>query len=226
MKLMGMAKIAALTAAALFTIGAAPNWNFTVGQTEGGGHRLGNPEARVKLIEFVSYTCPHCAAFQREADAPMRLAYVARGLVSVEVRHLVRDPVDLAAAVLANCGPKEKFFLNHAAILRGQDKWLAKAQQAGDATRQRWISGPFPARMRAIADDVGFYELMATRGYARLAVDKCLSDENAARRLAQQSEAGAAQYEVKSTPSFVIDGILLSGTHDWGTLQPQIAARL
>src|SRR5690242_131267 len=92
-----------LTAVALLTIGAgkpAPtgphgNWLATISVTPAGSHLLGNPAAPVKLIEYISYTCPHCAHFQREADAPMRITYLQPGKVQVEVRHLVRDPIDM-----------------------------------------------------------------------------------------------------------------------------------
>lgn len=220
------ARFALLAAALAACVGAAPNWNTTVSLTEGGGHRLGNPAAKVQLMEFVSYTCPHCAQFEKEADGPMRLAYVAPGRLSIEVRNVIRNPIDLTATVLANCGPKEKFFLNHAAILRSQDKWLKKLQDAGEAQQQRWRTGTHGAKLRAVATDAGFYQIMAQRGYDRLQVDRCLSDEAKARQLAAKSKAGAEQYGVEGTPSFALDGTLLAGTHRWADLQPQIAARL
>lgn len=219
------ARLAFLAAALAACVGAAPNWNTTVSLTEGGGHRLGNPSAKVQLMEFVSYTCPHCAHFEKEADGVMRLAYVAPGKLSIEVRHVIRNPIDLTATVLANCGPKDKFFLNHAAILRSQDKWLKKLQDAGEAQRVRWRTGTHGAKLRALATDAGFYQIMAQRGYDRLQVDRCLSDEAKARQLATESKVGAEQYGVEVTPSFALDGALLAGTHKWADLQPQIVAR-
>lgn len=219
------ARLAFLAAAVTACVSAAPNWNTTVSLTEGGGHRLGNPAAKVQLMEFVSYTCPHCAHFEKEASGAMRLAYVAPGKLSIEVRHVIRDPIDLTATVLANCGPKEKFFLNHTAILRSQDKWLKKLQFAGESQRIRWRTGTHGAKLRALASDAGFYEIMAQRGYDRQQVNRCLSDEAKARQLAAESKAGAEQFGVEGTPSFALDGVLLAGTHSWADLQPQIAAR-
>src|SRR5690606_21768616 len=108
MRFRTIARAAVLAGAALLGMGASGNWVGTVAETDG-GHRIGNPEAKVKVAEFVSYTCPHCAAFAREGEPPLQLAYVAPGSVSLEVRHLIRDPVDLAAAMLTNCGPASKF---------------------------------------------------------------------------------------------------------------------
>ena len=46
---------------------AAPNgdWTQTVAATER-GFRMGNPNAPVKLVEYASITCPHCAEFSAE----------------------------------------------------------------------------------------------------------------------------------------------------------------
>lgn len=205
---------------------ASGSWLAQVVQTPEGGHRMGNPDAKVKLIEFVSYTCPHCAHFHSQSKGPLQLAYVMPGKVSVEVRSVIRNPVDLAATLLAECGPESKFAANSAAFFDSQATWLKKAASATEATQVRWRSGTVAQRMRAIASDLGFYDIMEKRGYDRVAADRCLSNEAEARRIGEQAEKGEAQYGVESTPSFVIDGNLLLGTHTWDTLQPQIAARL
>ena len=77
------------------------NWATMQDETEG-GHRFGNPEAKVKLVEFMSYTCSLCATFARQGDSAIRLAYVPTGRISYEIRHLIRDPVDLTAALLTH----------------------------------------------------------------------------------------------------------------------------
>lgn len=225
-----MRKAVLLGLAALAGIGAASpapraNWNNTVAVTPAGTHVLGNPAAKVKLVEYVSYTCPHCAHFEREGESALRVGYVAPGKVSVEVRNYVRDPIDMAAALLTNCGDPKRFFLRHTAFLRSQDRWLATMQNAGQLQRQRWQTADFKARMRFIATDFGFYAIAASRGVNRAAADVCLADEAKARRLAEGTRAGEA-LGVRGTPSFLIDGNLLSGTHDWQALELQLQARL
>lgn len=223
---MRLVRLAAVAAAALLSIAATPrpDWTGKVTLGEGGSHVLGNPAAKVKLTEFVSYTCSHCADFQKEADAPLKLAYVLPGKVSVEVRHLVRDPVDLAAGLLTNCGEPARFFGNHNAILQGQDGWIKVLGTASDAQKQRWSAGPLGNRMRAIAGDLGFYRIMERRGYQRPALDRCLADEAMARKLTAQTQA-AIDAGVTGTPSFMLDGTLLAGTHDWRSLNAQLEAR-
>jgi len=210
--------------AAVVTLAAAGNWLTTVAKTDG-GMRMGNPAAKVSLIEFVSYTCIHCANFTREADGALKLALVQPGKMSLEVRHVIRDPVDLTATLLANCGPKERFFLNHNAFMLSHDEWMAKARSATPAQQQRWSSGPLGARFRAVASDLGFYKTMESRGYSRVEADQCLNDEDAARSLVAQSQADSARYGVQGTPSFAVDGKLLEGVHSWSALETALESR-
>lgn len=232
MKVWRIARGAVLAAAALLATGAAQgpaarggqNWNATVAQTDG-GHRIGNPQAKVKLTEYISYTCPHCAQFAREGEAALKLGYIATGRVSLEIRHLLRDPVDLTAAMLTNCGPAAKFPQNHAAFMLGQDDWIAPLSRATAAQRQRWTTGDMAARRRAIASDFGFYAIMERRGYSRAEADRCLADEAMANRLAETAAADWKKPGIGGTPAFAIDGTVLAGTHSWSMLEPQIAAR-
>ena len=66
---------------------------------------------------------------------------------------------------------------------------------------------------------------MKNRGYERPVIDRCLADEAKAQKLAagtgEAQEAG-----VMGTPSFMLDGTLLAGTHNWAALYPQIRARM
>ena len=221
-------RIVALGAAAFVLGAAAPKtigWNHTVTRTAQPSHVMGNPAAPIKLTEFVSYTCPHCAQFEVQADAPLRLGYITTGKVSVEVRHFLRDPIDLTVALLANCGAKEKFFLNHAAFMRSQKDWLPVAAAATPAQRARWTSGPLASRTRAIASDLKLYDIMARRSYDRMSADKCLADTVKADQLAKGTvEAG--KLGIRGTPGLAINGELLADTHDWAKLRPQLDARL
>jgi len=223
---MRILQMAAIAVAALFSTAASqPNWTATVAVTPSGSHVLGNPAAPVKVTEYVSYTCPHCATFQQQSEAPMRLAYVTPGKVSVEVRHFLRDQVDLTVAMLTNCGDPNEFFKRHNAFLYNQEKWLTKMGNTTEAQRKRWSTGEMPARLQAIASDFDFYAIMARSGFSRAAVNRCLSDEDMAKRLAEQTFE-AQKSGVSGTPSFALNGTLLAATHDWKSLNVQIQARM
>ena len=216
-------KAAALVGAALMISGQTNrNWPTVVAETADGGHRLGNPEAKVKLVEYVSYTCPHCAEFTREADDRIKLAYVTPGNVSLEIRHLIRDPVDLTAVMLANCGPAEKFPQNHATLMLQQSRWIGPLANPTAAQRTRWTSGDGAARRRAIASDFGLYRLMEQRGYTISELDRCLADEAAARGFAERSQKDWDKPGLDATPSFAINGVVMPGTHTWPALERQL----
>lgn len=225
---MRILRMAAIATAAVLSIAAGkpqPNWTATVTVAENGTHTLGNPQAPVKLTEYVSYTCPHCATFQQQAEAPLRLAYVTPGKVSVTVHHFVRDPVDMTVAMLINCGDAKGFFERHNAFLRAQDAWLGKATKMSEAQQQRWSTGTVAARLQAVASDLDLYQPMTQRGFTRSEINRCLSDEAMARKLTKLTQDAVAS-GVKGTPSFALNGTVLPDTHDWQTLDPQIRSHL
>lgn len=212
---------AALLAAALLTTGATRmNWDATVVETDG-GHRIGNPDAKVKVTEYISYTCPHCAQFAREGEPTLKIGYVAQGKVNVEIRHLIRDPVDLTVAMLVSCGAPAKFPRNHTAFMLGQDKWIKPLTTASQTQQARWrVAGA--AGRRSIASDFGFYRLMEVRGYRRTDVDRCLANEAQAKDLAAASAEDWRLPGVSGTPAFAINGKVVADTHTWRSLEPQL----
>ncbi len=210
-----------LLAAAPLTAVVAQNWDATYAATTG-GHLLGNPQASTKLITFVSYSCPHCASFETQSEGPLRLAYVQPGRVNVELRHVIRNSVDLAAALAAECGAESKFWGNHRAILRDQPRWLGVASSATAAQQARWASGTVGARMRAIAADLDFYEVMEPRGYTVAQLDQCLTNEAEARRIAETARDDNTRWSIPGTPSFAINGTLQDGVHSWNALQGRL----
>ncbi|WP_288485726.1 thioredoxin domain-containing protein [uncultured Novosphingobium sp.] len=220
-------RLTALFAAATLGISASPphpNWNATVGIAAQGAYTLGNPAAKVKLTEYVSYTCPHCGHFHKEADPRLRLTYVPQGKVSVTVQQVLRNPVDLTIAMLTNCGDPKGFFPRHNAFMGAQDQWLSKLETFTSAQTSRWSNGEVPTRLRAIASDLDFYAIMARFGRSRPQVDVCLADGAVMKRVTSQTEAASAA-GVQGTPSFAINGEL-QDAHDWASLAPLIDAKL
>lgn len=202
------------------------NWNATIAATDHDSYVLGNPEAKLKLVEFISYSCPHCAEYEMESDGPLRIGMVAKGTGSVEVRPFIRNNVDLTAALLTECGDPSKFFMNNSYFLRQQKSWITPMYNASPTDLARWNDPDFATRNRHIAQDFGFYQMMSDRGYGRVEVEKCLADEAKGKRLTDETTAYETDPGVQGTPSFMIDGILLAGTYSWDALRPQIEARI
>lgn len=219
-----------LALAAAIAIIAAPavaktDWTHQVALSPVGAHVLGNPAAETKLVEYVSYTCPHCASYAKAAEKPLKSKYVASGKVSVEVRNLVRDPIDLTAALLARCGPKGRFFANHAALMSSQDDWWPRILGAPQTEKDGWYEGPYLPRFRKIATRAGFYPIMARQGIDRKAADKCLGSKAARDTLTAMTSAAREKYDIRGTPSFLLNGKLLDHAHDWNAVDSQLAVR-
>ncbi|KPL68120.1 hypothetical protein SZ64_08310 [Erythrobacter sp. SG61-1L] len=221
----GLIRAGAVVGFALMSVGAAPNWLVTVSKTDG-GHLLGNPNAKVKLTTFESYTCPHCADFEKEAGAELRISFVQSGKVSLEVRHALRDPVDLTAAMLTECVAPGKFFATHQAIFRNFDQIARTLTTSTKAQQDRWYGQDKAAARRAIASDFGFYPIVASQGLTRAQADQCLNNNALAKRLAEQDRADEEKYNITGTPSFAINGVRLIATYQWSLLKPQLDARL
>ena len=106
------------------------NWTDVVNPTAAGGFVMGNPNAKVKLIEFGSLTCPHCKAFDDEGVPLLMDKYVKSGQVSWEFRNYVRDAFDLTAALIARCNGAKGFFPLTRALYKDQATWIGKIQAA------------------------------------------------------------------------------------------------
>lgn len=221
-----LAALLAVTALAGTTAAAGQDANAKVVRSDA-GHRIGQLEAPVSLIEFMSYTCPHCGQFAVAADKTLALAYIGTGRLNVEYRPMVRDPVDLTVTMLVGCVKPGRFATAHATFMERQAGWLVAAQRTPAAQRALWADAYRSAeRRRSIASSLELYPMVEPLGLSRIAADKCLTNQAKADALVAAADANRVQFGVAGTPSFALDGILLAGTHDWNTLQPQIDVRL
>ena len=197
----------------------AQNWNSEVSVTER-GHLVGNPDAAIKLITLVSYSCPACKRFEQQSEAELKISYIHTGTTSVEIRPVIHSNIDLAAALLVSCGPVDRFLANHQLFYATQDEWLAKARATTPAQRARWQSGYLAQQMRAVAADLDFYELMEARGYSTTELDACLGDERRAVAISSNAAADGVEFAFPGTPSFVVNGALLADVYSWEALKP------
>lgn len=200
------------------------NWNGQIAVTANGSHRLGNPDAPVKLNEYVSYTCSHCADFHKQSDPALRLTVIPKGQVSVTVTNFLRNPIDLTVAMLANCGDPKRFFVRHNGFFASQKTWMAKLDKFSRDQQQRWYQGAQVDRMRAIASDFDFYGKMSSWGVSRGQADACLADAAMLEKLREQ-QAEVKSFGFSGTPSFTLDGKPIEA-HDWPTVSKAITARL
>ncbi len=200
---------------------AAPRWSSTVTASSIGAYTVGNPAAKIRLVEYFSYTCHVCGDFAKAAGTPLKTLYVDKGLVLFEYRNLVRDPVDMTAALLARCGGPKAFAGNHAAIFAGQAALLDKVTKASDAQKTSWFEGTTAQRARKIAADTGLTALMSARGYTPAQQNACLDNEVAQAELTGMTNIGRNADRVGGTPAFFLNGRRLEVTA-WPAVKSQL----
>lgn len=227
MKLGNAYLASALVAAAVMTGPASAqqtDWSKRVTQSAMGGHVMGNALAKRKLTEYMSYTCSHCAAFEKDSHSALTTNFVNKGDVSFEVRNLILNPIDLTAAMLARCGGRTKFFGNHRALLLKQSDWLKKFQSASPEVMKTMNDGTVPQRLKKITKAAGLDTLMKGRGFTAAQIDACLSDQAEQDKILAMTKYGTETLKLTGTPSFTIGDQPLANVHSWTALQPKLAA--
>ncbi|MBL0115538.1 MAG: thioredoxin domain-containing protein [Sphingomonadales bacterium] len=220
-------RILALVLGAFALVSAtAPNWVSSVRIQPNGAFVMGKPAAPARLVEYLSYTCGHCAHFTGEASAPLKSAYVAKGLVTVEVRNAVRDRYDFAAALLARCGGPAKFFGNSEALFASQATWLGKASAFEASDAERISKLPMNESLKAIAKGVGLDVMMHRRGFTPAQINACLSDAAAQKQVAAMSNEAWTVRKINGTPSFLINGNAFAGAGTWAAVEEGLKAAL
>lgn len=175
-----------------FMLFGAPNSNSQIAQNAPKEYFLGDPNAKVTLLEYGSLTCSHCGDFAREIYPQIHQKYVVTGKVKYVFRTLPTQPVDLSLAMqlLADCsGNKryqmiEEFFRNQNAIFSA-----AEGPQ-----------GPLPILVRLTKSKTGL---------EKQALETCLNDSNMRLDIIKKAQWGDDTYKITGTPAFIINGKLL-----------------
>jgi protein-disulfide isomerase len=205
---------------------AGQDWTETVTETPEGGFLLGNPAAQVKLVEYGSMTCPHCADFGTNAMPQLREKYIKTGRVSLEFRNFVRDGMDVAASLLARCGGPEPFFKLTEQMFAGQKDWIQKAIDMPAAERDRMSKMPVADQLPTLAGITGLDRFVRQRGITDARVKACLNDQAAVDRLQKINRDAIDTYKIQGTPAFLINGELVEGVANWEALEPRIQAAI
>ena len=148
---------------------------------------LGAEDAPVTLIEYASFTCPHCAAFHASVMPQIKADYIETGKVRFIHREVYFDRFGLWAAMIARCGGgTERYFGIADMIYKGQKDWIGDGQPGTVAANLRKLG---------LAAGIGQEEL-----------DACLNDNAMAQAMVATYQANATEHGIESTPSLVIGG--------------------
>lgn len=203
---------------------AAPeggDWTTVVSATPEGGFVMGNPNAPVKLVEYLSTTCSHCAQFAAEGFSKLRDQYVKKGTVSIEVRNYVRDPIDMTASLVTRCGGPEPYFPMTEQVMAQQAEMFEKIQKLPEDQLRQLQSAPPSEQFKTVASLLGIDSFAKQRGIPQAKLDACFADQAAIDKLVDMQKK-ANEMQIPGTPAFFINGTLLENVGTWEHLEPKL----
>lgn len=146
----------------------------------------GAEDAPITVIEYASFTCPHCARFHSDVYKLLRKNYIDTGKIKFIFREVYFDKYGMWASMIARCSGPDRFFGMTDLILNSQSTWA----RAGDDL--------------AIVE--ALRKIGRLSGMEDAALDSCLQDGNKLRALVGWYKENAQRDGIQSTPSFLIDG--------------------
>ncbi|MCE8007172.1 DsbA family protein [Aestuariivita sp.] len=147
--------------------------------------QLGDPDAPVTVIEYASFTCPHCARFHVGPFKQLKADYIDTGKINFIYREVYFDRYGLWASMIARCGGGERFFGITDLIYARHDQWTRAGGPTEIADELRKIG-----RLAGLDDDT---------------LEACLQDQTMARTLVAWYQENAEEHGIDSTPSFMIN---------------------
>ena len=199
------------------------NWSDVVNETSD-GYMMGNPNAKVKLVEIGSLSCPHCRLFEEEGVPKLVDTYVKTGQVSWEFRpYLIHGAIDVAADLIVRCNGVKTFFPLAQALYKDQPIWMAKLEAQQDKVTQIQNLPPNQLFLQ-MASLLGLQEWAAARGVPVEKSNKCLTDQKMLDKEVQVSANVNNQYpEFEGTPAFVINGTMQpKDVAGWPAIEPRL----
>ena len=164
---------------------------------------LGDPNAKVTVIEYASASCVHCARFNNEVYPAFKAKYIDTNKIHYVFREFLTPPVEVAAAgfLTARCAGKDKYFSVLDAIYHGQQAMFE--------------SGDFRGGLLRIAQSSGLSEQQ---------FNTCVEDDAAIKALNDRVTKYAKTDNITGTPTFLVNGKKLDGEQSLASLDAAIAA--
>lgn len=146
---------------------------------------MGKADAPIKMIEYASASCSHCARFNNDVMPAFKAKYIDTGKVHYTLKEFLTPPVEVAAAgfLTARCAGKDKYFSVLDAIFRSQEEMF----QSGD--------------MRGV-----LLRVAQSAGMTEQQFNACITDETALKALNERVEKASKAEKITGTPTFIING--------------------
>ncbi len=167
---------------------------------------LGSADAPLTVMEYASFTCPHCANFHATVWDKFKKKYIDTGKVKFIYREVYFDKYGLWGAMVARCGGPEKYFGISDILYDTQKDWLASGEAVGIADALRRVG--------------------ITAGMTADQVDACLKDNAKAQAMVTAYQTNATNDKIEGTPTFIIAGESHSGEMTYDEFAALLDAKL
>lgn len=148
---------------------------------------IGNPDAKVKITEYASFTCPHCANFHDTVFKPLKADYIDTGKVHFTYREVYFDRYGLWAAMVARCGGDMRYFGISDILFDTQKEWPASDDP------------------NVVVENLK--KIGRTAGMDDATLDACMKDGAMAEAMVKRFEENMKADEVEGTPTLFINGV-------------------
>ncbi|MBT4907184.1 MAG: DsbA family protein [Rhodospirillaceae bacterium] len=149
---------------------------------------IGSADAPVTVVEYYSYTCPHCASFHNDVYGDLKKKYVDTGKVRFVYREFPLNGVDLRAGMMARCADPRRFSGLVQVLFKNQTSWAQSSDPVSELAKIGRLAG---------IDDATF--------------QSCIANEELANGLLAERQKASTQ-GVQSTPTFEIGGQIYPGS--------------
>lgn len=143
---------------------------------------VGNPAAPIKVIEFASLTCSHCAHFHNDTLPALQQKYIDNGQVYLEFREFPLNAPALDAALIARCLPPERYEAYTNLLFKTQEDWASKPDYIVSLKQNAKLAG-------------------LTEGEA----DTCLKSPKLRQFIASRVKEATDKFKLNATPTFIVN---------------------
>ncbi len=149
---------------------------------------LGDPDAPVEIIEYASLTCPHCAAFHADKLPEIKKQYIDTGKAKLVARDFPFDRLGAMGAMMARCANPSRYHQFIDVLFKQQAVWTRSQDPVGELQKIGKLGG--------LSEE----DFIA-----------CMENQDLLTGILESRQAGVQQYEVNSTPTFIINGEKVTG---------------
>ena len=151
---------------------------------------IGDDDAPITIIEYASMSCSHCADFHNNTLDTLKKEYVDKGKVKFVFRDFPFNYPALLGSMVVRCIPDEVRYDYMNALFQLQPSWVLR--ENAKTTQE-------------------LFKIMQSGGMTKEEFDSCITNVDLENEILQGVIGAQSQFNIKSTPSFLVNGTLIQG---------------